>query len=55
MPLLLQGNVLIIKAKSIWVALIAAGTFVRKGRKGEFSSFIGLWKAGEEMFSYITE
>lgn len=52
MPLLLQGNVLIIKAKSIWVALIAAGKF---GRKGEFSSFIGLWKAGEEMFSYITE
>lgn len=37
------------------MALIAAGEFVTKGRKGEFSSFLVLWKAGEEMLSLLTE
>lgn len=34
---------------------VAAGKFVTKGRKGEFSSFIVLWKPGEEMFSLLME
>lgn len=37
------------------MALIAAGKFVTKGRKGEFSLFIVLWKPGEEMFSLLTQ
>lgn len=37
------------------MALTAAGKFVTKGRKGEFGSFVVLWKPGEEMFSLLTQ